>query len=177
MRLLTIIIILTFRISFGQTNDFIIKEGNLTIQMPNEEWSLSNKREEDPTSYIFKRNSIVDNEGRAIIPAIMIFIEDASKYEQDVIKYSLAKRLQFQGRGIKVDKVMIHENKDYPISFKNSVLTMCTYSDNGLDHILYMVHMITEDNQGIQVYMDMTKELADDYSDEFWTAMKSITVK
>src|SRR5204862_1863215 len=109
-----------------------------------------------------------------IVPAIMIFIEDASKYNQDVTNYSIAKRLQFQGKGITVDKILIQENEEFPLSYKNSYLTMCSYTDNELDHILYMVHIINNDNKGIQIYMDMTKELAEKYSSEFWTAIKSI---
>ena len=177
MRFLSIIILFTFQQGVGQSLDFDITEANFTIQLPNEEWELASKGEGNMTSYIFKRNPITDSEGREIIPAIMIFIEDASKYEQDVTSYTLAKRLQFQGKGITVDNVMIHENEDYPISYKNSFFTMCSYTDNGLAHILYMIHIITEENKGIQIYMDMTKDLVNDYSGEFWSAMKSIKEK
>jgi len=171
MRLIIIILILTIQQSIGQPTDFDLKEAKMSIRMSNSEWALAKKGE---GNYVFKRNAITDNEGRKIVPAIMIYIEDASEYNQDVTNYSLAKRLQFQGKGITVDKILIHENKDYPISYKNSYLTMCSYTDNGLDHILYMIHIINKDNKGIQIYMDMTKSVEDKYSKEFWTTMKSI---
>jgi hypothetical protein len=163
-----------FHPAFGQQKDFNIEKANMLIQMPNDNWNLTNKDEGSVSSYIFKRNSITDSEGREIIPAIMIYVEDASKYDQDVTTYSITKRLQFQGRGITVEKILSYESPEYPISYKNSYLTICNYSDNGLRHILYMIHIINSDNKGIQIYMDMTQDLVDGYASEFWNAMKSI---
>jgi hypothetical protein len=171
MRLIIIILILTIQQSIVQSTDFNLKEAKMSIRMANSEWRLAKKGE---GNYIFKRNVITDDKGREIVPAIMIYIEDASEYNQDVTNYSLDKRLQFQGKGITVDKILIHESEGYPLSYKNSYLTMCSYKDNGLDHILYMIHIINKDNKGIQIYMDMTKSVADKYSQEFWTTMKSI---
>jgi hypothetical protein len=176
MKFITLILILTIQQSFGQTSDFNIKEAKMFIQMSNAEWRLANKEEGTLTQYIFKRKSIKDSAGREIVPAIMVFVENASKYNQDVTSYSIAKRLQFEGKGITVNKILIPENKGYPFSYKNSLLTMCSYTSNGLNHILYMVHIINKDNEGIQIYMDMTKSLVDKYSVEFWTTMKSIKV-
>lgn len=171
MRFLIIIFLLIIRQSFAQSTDFKIDEAKMGIQMPNAQWGLALKEE---GYYIFKRAPITDDEGRSIIPAIIVIVEDASQYNEDVTMYAIEKRLQFQGKGINVDKILIHENQDYPVSYKNSYLTMCSYTDNGLDHILYMIHIINKDNKGIQIYMDMTKSIADKYADEFWTAMKSI---
>lgn len=154
--------------------DYIINEAEMFMKLPNSEWELTNKAEGQIASYIFKRSSIEDKEGREIIPAIMVYVEDASNYKQDVTQYSIAKRLQFQGKGIKVDKVLIHEHKEYPLTYKNGYLTICSYTDNGLDHVLYMIHIINKDNKGIQIYMDMTKSIVDEYEQEFWTTMKSI---
>jgi hypothetical protein len=171
MKFVTIILILTIQQSIGQSTDFNLKDAKMSISMANSEWGLAKEGE---GNYIFKRKAITDSKGREIVPAIMVYIEDASEYDQDVTNYSIAKRPQFQGKGIKVDKILIHENEGYPLSYKNSYLTMCSYTDNGLDHILYMIHIINKDNKGIQIYMDMTKSVADKYSEEFWTTMKSI---
>ncbi|RAV98433.1 hypothetical protein [Pseudochryseolinea flava] len=171
MRLIIIITLLTIQQTFGQGQKFEIKEANMIFQVPNKEWSLATKKEGDLVSYIFKRNPVTDSNGRKIIPAMMIYVEDAADYDQDVTMYTINKRLQFQ---VDVDKMMIHENENYPISYKNSIVTMCRYSDGGLDHILYMIHIITKENKGIQIYMDMTKDLVGEYEQEFWEAMKSI---
>jgi hypothetical protein len=155
--------------------DYSITEANMFIRLPNTEWELTNKPDGRIIQYIFKRTPIEDKEGREIIPAIMVYVEDAAKYNQDVTLFSIEKRMQFRSKGIKVDKISIHEDKDYPLTYKNGYLTTCSYSDsNGLDHILYMIHIINKDNKGIQIYMDMTKDIVDEYGQEFLTTMKSI---
>jgi hypothetical protein len=54
------------------------------------------------------------------------------------------------------------------------MLITASYSDKGLGHILYMVYIITKEDKGIQLYMDMTKDIADKYEQEFWTTLQSI---
>ena len=54
------------------------------------------------------------------------------------------------------------------------MLITASYSDKGLDHIFYMVYIITKDDKGIQLYMDMTKDIAYKYEKEFWTTLQSI---
>src|SRR5579859_4531292 len=153
--------------------DYVIKEANMFIRMPNSEWELTTKSEQ-PTQYVFKRTSVKDREGREIIPGIIVAVEDASKFNHDVTQYTIAKRMQFRNKQLKVDKILIHENKEYPLSYKNAFITKCSYNENGTDNLLYMIHIINDDNKGIQIYMDMTKDLGDEYEQEIWTTMKSI---
>lgn len=157
--------------------EYVIPEAGMFIKLPNSDWELTEKTEGPAAEYLFKRSPVKDGEGRQIIAAIMVYVEDATKYEQDVTLFSIEKRLPFQQKGVKVDKISIHENQDYPISYKNNYLTICSYTDNGLDHVLYMIHIINKENKGIQIYMDMTKSIYDKYGQEFWTAMKSIREK
>lgn len=154
--------------------DYVISEAGMFIKLPNSEWELTNKTDGQLAAYIFKRSPIEDQEGREIVPAIMVYVEDATKYKQDVTLYSIEKRSQFQGKGIKVEKILIQDHEDYPLAYKNGYLTICSYSDNGLDHLLYMIHIINKDNKGIQIYMDMTQNIAGEYDHEFWATMKSI---
>jgi hypothetical protein len=161
--------------TYESRTELVIAEANMYIRMPNAEWQLTNGPDGKIVQYIFKRSAIKDSDGRQIIAAIIVYVEDATKYKQDVTLYSIEKRMQFQGRGIKVEKVYIHENKDYPLTYKNGYLTTCSYTDsNGLDHILHMIHIINKDNIGIQVYMDMTKSIAAEYEKEFWITMRSL---
>lgn len=160
--------------SYAQKTDVIISEANIFMQLPNSEWNLASKTEGEFARYIFKRTAIEDSEGREIVAAIMVFVEDASEYNQDVTNYSIVKRMQFQGKGIIVDKILVHEDEEYPLSYKNAYITMCSYADNGLEHILYMIHIIDKNNKGIQIYLDMTKDLVEKYEKEFWTTIKSI---
>ncbi|HQQ98525.1 MAG TPA: hypothetical protein PLX35_14740 [Cyclobacteriaceae bacterium] len=154
--------------------DYIIPEANLFVRMPNTEWYLFGKEGESRASYTFKRNPIENKKGVQIIPAILVVVEDAAAYKQDVTVYSIEKRFQFTGKGITVDRILIQSDNDYPLSYKNGYLTLCSYTKEGEDHILYMVHIIDKNNKGIQVYLDMTKDIADDYAKEFWSVLKSI---
>ena len=144
------------------------------IKLPNSEWELTDKKQGQIAEYIFKRTPITDSTGQEIIPGILVYVEDATKYNQDVTQYTIVKRMQFRGTGLKVDKILIQDNKEYPLSYKNGFVTKCSYNEKGLDHVLYMIHIINKDNKGIQIYMDMTKSLADEYEQEFWTTMRSI---
>lgn len=154
--------------------DYVIEEAAMLLKLPNSDWSLTDKIDGDLTQYYFKRTPITDKNGMEIIPAIMVFVEDASKYEQDVTLYSIWKRKSFMEKGIKIEETLIQDNENYPLTYKNAYFMKCSYSSNGLDHIFYMIHIINEENKGIQIYLDMTKDIAADYEFEFWTTIKSI---
>ena len=156
--------------------DYEIKEAKMFLQLPNDEWFLAdNSNNKGLAQYIFKRNEIIDPNGRAIIPAIILYIEDAKDYKQDLVIYSLQKRLAFSKYNIQISKILIPKDKEFPFSsFKNAMLTIALYSDNGLDHVFYMLHIINKENKGIQLYMDMTKDIVDEYEKEFWRTLQSI---
>jgi antitoxin component YwqK of YwqJK toxin-antitoxin module len=154
--------------------EYIIEEAQMFIKLPNTEWTLTEKIEGGLTQYYFNRTAIIDKNGLEISPAIMLFVEDASKYEGDVTLYSVWKRKSFMEKGIKIEETLIHENEDYPLSYKNAYFMKCSYTSNDLDHIFYMIHIITKENKGIQLYLDMTKDIAPDYESEFWKTIKSL---
>ncbi len=156
--------------------DYEIKEANIFLSLPNDEWSLSDKSDKGFTKYIFKRNEIIDPNGVAIIPAIMLYIEDAKDFKQDLVSYSIEKEIEFNKKGVKFNnKILIPTDKEFPFtSFENAMLRTGTYTDKGIDHILYMLYIITKHDKGIQLYMDMTKNISDKYEQEFWTTLHSI---
>ena len=137
------------------TNEFktnyIIEEANMFIKLPNSEWNLTEKKDENLIQYYFKRSPIIDENGIEIVPAIMIFIEDASEYEQNIITYSIIKRKPFMEKGIKVEQILIQDSQEYPLTYKNGIFMKCSYNSAGLDHILYMIHIINKNNKGIQI--------------------------
>jgi antitoxin component YwqK of YwqJK toxin-antitoxin module len=156
--------------------DYEIKEAKIFLQLPNDNWSLADQSGKELVQYIFKREEIVNSSGKAIVPAIMLYIEDAKSYDGNLVTYSLQKRLAFAKKDIKINnKILIPSDKEFPFpSVKNAMLITASYSDKGLDHIFYMVYIITENNKGIQLYMDMTKDIAGEYEKEFWTTLQSI---
>jgi antitoxin component YwqK of YwqJK toxin-antitoxin module len=154
--------------------DYIIEEAKMFLKLPNTNWNLTDKIDGELTQYYFKRSPIIDKNGMEIVPAIMVFVEDASKYKQDVTLYSIWKRKPFLEKGIKIEETLIQDNENYPLTYKNAYFIKCSYSSNGLDHIFYMIHIINKENKGIQIYLDMTKDIATEYESELWTTIKSI---
>lgn len=169
---------------FGQSGELLgtnsfkteyqIKEANLFLKLPNDEWKLDEQSDEGIIQYTFKRNEVVDPDGNKIVPAIMLYIEDASKFNGDVTMFTMQKQQQFIKAGVKVDRMLVQDQEDYPLTFKKGYFIKSTYSSNGLDHIFYMIHIITEDNKGIQLYLDMTTGIESEYESEFWTTIKSL---
>jgi len=151
-----------------------IPEAHLSIQLPNMEWHLATHTHDKGGQYTFKRDPIIDSAGRSIIPAIMIFVEDATKYQQDATLFTITKRGPFMKRGVSIDKTLIQSDKGYPLTYKNGFFMKASYTQDGIDHILYMINIINKTNQGIQVYLDMTKDIAGKYEQEFLTTIKSI---
>jgi antitoxin component YwqK of YwqJK toxin-antitoxin module len=154
--------------------DYIIPEANIFIKLPNSNWSLAEKVEEKVNGYIFKRQSITAPNGMEIIPAIMLYTEDASEFEGNIILYSGFKRRVFSNVGMKINQILTHNNDDYPLDLKNSIIYETNYTLNGSEHYFLMVHIITQENVGIEIYLDMTENIANEYKHEFWNALKSI---
>jgi hypothetical protein len=157
-----------------QNNDYKIPEAHMTLALPNKKWKLATHSGNGTFEYIFKRDPIPDSSGRQIIPAIMVYVEDAEKYQQDVTLFSITKSGPFLQRGVKIDQTLIQTKKEYPLTYKNAFFIKASYTQDGLAHILYMIYIINKANKGIQVYLDMTKELEERHGQEFWTTIRSI---
>jgi antitoxin component YwqK of YwqJK toxin-antitoxin module len=161
----------------GTTNfktEYTIPEGDIFIELPTDDWSLFSHTNDKLIQYIFKREEVTDSLGRSIIPAIMLYVEDAKGYKQDLVFYSINKRMAFKNKGIVVDSILSPDKENYPLALKNSLIILTSYSDKGFDHILFMIHIITKSDKGIQLYMDMTKEIAPKYEEEFWNTIRSL---
>jgi len=174
---LTILSVLLSLNIFGQVDKykFAITEGNLTLNMPNEKWQLSDSLKGNLVQYIFKRDEIIDCDGQEIVPAIMIYIDDASAYKKDIVSFALNKQQPIMQNNVKIDSIQIKdENAAYPLSMNNSIFYKCHYTSSSITHILYMIFIINKKDIGIQIYMDMTKSIADEYEKEFISVIRSI---
>ncbi len=166
------ILIMVFALTLvGLRSDTVtqdIKEAKIKIDLPNDEWFLAKKAEDNGlVVYMFKRNPIEDNEQREIIPNIAVIIEDIDK-DQDVIKYSVIKRMEMP---FEVDEAFIHESGK--IQFVNAMGYRGHYSDKGLDHTIYIVHA-TNEGKGIQIICDVTTNIFGKVGPEFLLTLKSI---
>jgi len=150
--------------------EYRLKKANMLLQLPNDEWHLAVN--EAPDHYIFKRHPVTDSKGRDIIPAIMVYVVDAKKFSQNVKSYSddILKRFP----DLKIIETLKWGDKKYPLKYRNGLFLKAEYTQNDVGHILYLIHIINEKNIGIQIYLDMTSDIAAKYEPEFWTTIRSI---
>ena len=159
----------------NKSDTSLTKDLPILIQLPNSEWNTVVKK--SPSIYIFKRNAIIDSAGRSIVPAIMVYFEDPTGIDKDVVIFTSKKMQPFLDRGVKVPKILNWENKDYPLIPKNALFMRGEYTSNGLNHIIFMIYIIDKHEKAFQIYMDMTTELTAKYESEFWSTIHSINEK
>ena len=142
------------------------------LSFPNKEWRLAINK--SPAQFIYKRSPITDSKGNSVIPAVMIYTEDASGYNKDVGLFWGQKMQPLTDKGVKTTEVLTWQNKKYPLSITNGILVTGTYTANDVAHIIYMVYIIDKHDKGIQIYLDMTTEVQASYGNEFWDVIRSI---
>lgn len=156
-----------------QTPDIHIPGHHLSFQLPNDSWAASAETDSAQGKYFFKRQPVQDANGHAIIPAIMLFVEDAGKYNSDIVVFSVNKRAPFTKQGVRIDQTLFPDDKDYPLTSKNAIFMKASYTAAGLPHTLYMIHMIDGHKEAIQLYLDMTADLGEAYEKELLTTIRS----
>lgn len=145
-----------------------LKEADIKIDMANDAWSLADKQDNSGTVvYIFKRQPIVDAEGRQIIPNIAVIIEAVGS-NLDAVTYSSMKRSKVN---FEVEEVFTHESGK--IRFRNAVGYRGTYADSQLEHTIYVVHGVNG-GKGIQLICDATTGVIPEVEGEFFTTLKSL---
>jgi antitoxin component YwqK of YwqJK toxin-antitoxin module len=158
--------------------EYHLKEAGIYIKLPNSYWRLAEKYTGIKTRYVFQREPVIDSLGRAITPSITIYAEDASQYKQDITQFSIVKQTPIKDQGVEAEKMLTADNDaNYPLSIKRSYIFKCRYTDGTklrLDHLLYMVYIITMEDKGIQIYMDMTQSIAPGYEQEFISTIRSL---
>lgn len=155
--------------------DYRFEEAKMYLRLPNDNWFLFNKDKAfKDWYYIFKRNPVIDDNGRSIIPAIIVKYADAKEFKGSVKAFSDKMSAPFLQNGMQIDKVLLPTNIDYPIKFKNSLFIKAHYTQQGVGHILYLIYIINKNNIGIGVFMDMTQSLVAKYGTEFLDVIGSI---
>lgn len=154
---------------------YTLKDAGISFSLPNDNWFLSNKETADRDwFYSFKRKPILGSKGQDIIPAIVVKFADASQYKGNVKAFASDIKKEYLNNGFHIDREFDNLAKDYPINYKNSYMLKGSHSENGYDHILYMIYIINKKGMGIGIFLDMTKDITPTYESEFWTTMRSI---
>jgi hypothetical protein len=168
--------ILTIPILKVQPNrlEYKIEGAGISINLPNDNWSLANKPEAKGTiNYIFKRNAIVDSHGFKIVPAIMVQYSTV-QYKGNATQYMLDNIGEFAKKGLDIQKVFNSDDEGYPLTYKNASLIKGFYNQNGIIHTIYLIYIINKKGFVVQVNMDMTNDISVKCNSEFLAAMRSI---
>lgn len=170
MKLCLLIILTLFFSAKAGAQKELLKEANLQFELPNNKWSLADKKESnDLVVYFYKREAIINKEGQAVTPTISFVIETV-KDPTDLMEYSIEKRISVP---FTVTEVFAHDSKNPKIKLLYAVGYKGTYNSQGTDHTLYVVHY-THKNKGVQVICDITSELFPNYESEFLKALISL---
>jgi hypothetical protein len=157
-----------------QQDGYKIPEANITLDLPNQNWHLTDHSGISMVRYTFKRDPITDSSGNDIIPAIMVVVEDAKAYDGDIIAFAVEKRAPFSKLGVHVDSSYFPVDKGYPVPCKNSLMFECSYESGNMPHILIMIYLITRTNKAVAVYLDITRNLEAEFGQEFWKTIRSL---
>ncbi len=163
-----------------------IKAASLLFEKPNSKWFLKEIKDTCGwTIYSYKREPIIDSEGRSIIPNIAFIVESIpDTVTIDVMQYSIHRRGQFpaktigmfSGEGGNSDPKYEKQNAaGMPkMQYKNAMGFKAIYKDMAGEHSIYLVFLLNK-HKGVTVIMDMTSELFEKYGKEFNDGLLSIT--
>ncbi|MEZ4936890.1 MAG: hypothetical protein R2799_04785 [Crocinitomicaceae bacterium] len=166
-----ILFLILFNFTEGISQTQKIKEAKIKFDLPNDKWSLADQKSMEGLSlYVFKREGLLDSDGREVISNIAVIIEHAPD-TLGVVEFSLFKRMQVP---IQIEKVLTSMDEQPLLHFVNAIGYKGSYTDeNELAHTVYIVHLINE-NKGVQIIMDITSNLFGVIEEEFLETLKSI---
>lgn len=139
--------------------------------LPNEKWKLeiNDKTKSGGILYMYTRTPIINKQNQEIQPVIAFIIEDLPNDSIDLVTYSILKR---SDTPLEVKEIFTWEKNK--LVFKNAIGYKSIYNDkNNTEHTTYVIHLIN-DHKGVQVIMDITSDLFNEYEEEFLKTLKSI---
>ena len=151
-----------------------IANTKLIFELPNKHWFKHSDQDANGKHIDFyKREAIIDSNGRQIIPNISIITEEVGD-SADVILFSAQKRVSVP---FEVDEVFSHDSEKAILHYGYAVGYRGSYTDqNALLHSVYVLHLING-TTGVQIIMDITADLFDEFGEEFRTCISSIKAK
>jgi hypothetical protein len=145
-----------------------ISEAKLTLKLPNNKWELKNKVEQNEAQiYIYKREPIINDDGREVISNIAVIVEDINE-DSDVVTYSVFKRSQ-----VGFEVLEVFTPGDGLLFFQNAIGYKGKYKDQHGEHTIYCLYAINN-NKGVQIIFDVLTDLFNELDTEFQLTLKSI---
>ena len=165
-----LVIVFFMLTSFSSKAQEVIEEAKLKFELPNKHWSfIERQTHENTIVYTYKRDYVVDSEGRKIDPQISFLIEPVDS-AMDVVNYSIYKRAK-----VPFEVVSMFSHEDGTTKFMYGIGYQGKYEDRGLEHRIYLVHGIYN-SMGITLIMDTTEEVADTVAPEFLKTLGTLDV-
>ncbi|MBI1185243.1 hypothetical protein GC194_13305 [bacterium] len=134
----------------------------------NKKWHLENELEQPKLHYyVYKRQAITDDEGYEIIPNFTVITEEIDS-TQDLMGYSILKRLAMD---FNVDRVISQASGE--LEMKQAIGYIGHFTHKKLEKTVYVVHAI-RGSYGLQFIGEITTSVKDDVEREMLKIMKSI---
>jgi len=172
-KLLLTLILLIPALTLLAQKDHYLKEGPLSLTIPNDNWMPINPtRTKTSIIYHYKRLNTKDSTGKKAFPEIVITIEQVHA-DMELTKFSLSKQKPYQSlKGYKAEKVFT--DSDGMLRLHYAVGHKAYYEDaHGVKHTFYFIHAIKQ-NKGIQVIIDTPSSLFDTLEEEFTSVIRSL---
>lgn len=149
----------------------IIIEAGIRFSLNDSLWKRNtsqNDNTKDATVYRYKRSPIETRDGKQVIPNITVVVEKVPD-STNIMVFATTKRIKTP---FDIDEVFTSERG--LLKYENSIGYRGGYTDrNGIRHSIIIIYLINK-NKGVQVVMDITRELYDEYRGEFDDLIGSI---
>jgi hypothetical protein len=164
-------IIIAVLLSSSLFSQQIIKEAGIRFNLNDTLWKRNtsqNDNTNNATVYRYKRIPIETSDGRQVIPNITVVVETVQD-SLNVMVFSAMKRVKTP---FDVEEVFTSEKG--LLQYQNAIGYRGGYTDKtGIRHTILIIYLINK-NKGVQMVMDITRELYDDYKGEFEDVIRSI---
>lgn len=143
-----------------------------SFKLPSEKWLLMERQEnvksDSLASFMYKREGILDREGRKIEPVIGMIFEQVSR-DVNLIWYETVRRPREWG--FKLEKGFTHQ--DGTIDLKLAIGWLGRYKREGFEHTVKMV-CAKDEEIAVRVIMDSTTDVFSQVEKEFDYTLKSL---
>jgi len=149
----------------------IIKEAGIRFNLNDSLWKRNanqNDHIQNAIIYRYKRTPIETSDGKQVIPNITVVVETV-KDSLDIMVFSAMKKIKTP---FDVEEVITPDKG--LLQYQNAIGYRGEYTDRtGIRHSIIIIYLINK-NKGVQMVMDITRELYDEYRGEFDDVIRSI---
>ena len=151
----------------------IIGEAGIKFSLNDSLWKHTPpqfNKEQNATIYRYSRSAIETQDGNKVIPAITVIVESMQD-SFDVMVFSAMKRVKMP---FDIEEVITPDKG--LLQYQNAIGYRAGYTDrSSVRHTIIIIYLVNK-TKGVQVVMDITRDLFDEYRGEFDEVIRSIEV-